>query len=192
MDFFVDESIKNFIEPPPDKLPAMEQVRSDRFSIKQLRTLVGELEELAKEFGDGEDGIPNKVMAELFLRKLENSKTLQDDGSLPEQWWSLTAYDFQTLIRNLDRTGLGTVNWKQLATFIILLKTALPSEADLESLKQAFGGHMLSLEAFTTIRTWFDEAEDSQDRHYSIPFHRLQQIKSLLFKVNREHALSPE
>jgi ferritin len=34
MDFFVDEQIKNFIEPPPDKLPAMEQVRSDRFSIR--------------------------------------------------------------------------------------------------------------------------------------------------------------
>lgn len=34
MDFCVDEKIMNFIEPPPEKLPAMEQVRKDRFSIK--------------------------------------------------------------------------------------------------------------------------------------------------------------
>lgn len=60
MDFFVDEQIKNFIEPPPEKLPAMEQVRSDRFSIRQLHVLTNELEELAKEYGDGDSGIPNK------------------------------------------------------------------------------------------------------------------------------------
>ena len=53
MDFCVDEKIMNFIEPQPDKLPAMEQVRNDRFSIQQLSTLITELEELAKEFGDG-------------------------------------------------------------------------------------------------------------------------------------------
>lgn len=47
MDFCVDEKIMNFIEPPPEKLPAMEQVRKDRFNIKQLRTIVTELEELA-------------------------------------------------------------------------------------------------------------------------------------------------
>jgi hypothetical protein len=53
MDFCVDEKIMNFIEPPPDKLPPMEQVRRDRFNIRQLKTLVGELEELAKHHGDG-------------------------------------------------------------------------------------------------------------------------------------------
>lgn len=33
MDFFVDEKIMNFIEPPPEKLPALEQIRRDRFNI---------------------------------------------------------------------------------------------------------------------------------------------------------------
>ena len=36
MDFTVDEEIMNYIEPPPEKLAAMEQVRNDRFSITQL------------------------------------------------------------------------------------------------------------------------------------------------------------
>jgi hypothetical protein len=94
MDFCVDEKIMNFIEPPPDKLPPMEQVRRDRFNIRQLRTLVSELEELAKHHGDGSGGIPNKVVADLFMRKLEVSKALWDDGSLPEEWWTLSEYDF--------------------------------------------------------------------------------------------------
>lgn len=138
MDFCVDEKIMNFIEPPPDKLPAMEQVRRDRFNIRQLRTLVGELEELAKHHGDGAGGIPNKVIIDLLMRKLEVSKTLWDDGSLPEEWWSLGEYDFQNMVRNLDRSGQGIINWKQLATFIILLKSPLPSEKELESYKKEF------------------------------------------------------
>jgi hypothetical protein len=48
MDFCVDSKIMNFIEPPPEKLPAMEEVRRDRFNIRQLTTLISELESLAK------------------------------------------------------------------------------------------------------------------------------------------------
>lgn len=33
MDFCVDDKILNFIIPPPNKLPAMEDVREDRFNI---------------------------------------------------------------------------------------------------------------------------------------------------------------
>ncbi len=36
MDFCIDEKIMNFIEPPPEKLPAMEEIRTDRFNIIQL------------------------------------------------------------------------------------------------------------------------------------------------------------
>ena len=64
-------------------------MRRDRFNIRQLKVLVGELEELAKHNGDGAGGIPNKVVVDLFMRKLEVSKTLWDDGSLPEEWWNL-------------------------------------------------------------------------------------------------------
>ena len=33
MDFTVDQGILNYIDPPPERLPAMEDVRKDRFSI---------------------------------------------------------------------------------------------------------------------------------------------------------------
>ena len=105
MDFCVDEKIMNFIEPPPEKLAPKEQVINDRFSIPQLKTLITELEELAKHHGDGHGGVPNKVVIDLLLRKLENSKSLWDDGSLPEEWCGLKEYDFQNLVRNLDKTG---------------------------------------------------------------------------------------
>jgi ABC-type dipeptide/oligopeptide/nickel transport system ATPase component len=36
-------AVMNFIEPPPEKLAAMEEVRKDRFNVRQLRTLVDEL-----------------------------------------------------------------------------------------------------------------------------------------------------
>jgi hypothetical protein len=83
MDFCVDEKIMNFIVPPPEHLPAMEEVRSDRFNINQLTTLLDELETLAKQHGNA---IPNRVIFDLFVRKLENSKTIGDEASLPEEW----------------------------------------------------------------------------------------------------------
>jgi hypothetical protein len=43
MDFCVDEKIMNFIIPPPDRLPAMEELRGNRFSIPQLKSLIAEL-----------------------------------------------------------------------------------------------------------------------------------------------------
>ena len=33
MDFCVDEKILNYIVPPPERLPAMEELRQNRFSI---------------------------------------------------------------------------------------------------------------------------------------------------------------
>lgn len=129
------------------------------------------------------------MITDLLIRKLENSKTLWDDGSLPEEWWSLKEYDFANLVRNLDRTGAGTVSWKQLATFIILLKSQLPSDKDIENYKKLVSDALVDKETFLTTPAWFDETEYSQDRDYSIPFPRVKSIKELLFTVNREFAI---
>ena len=48
MDFCVDEKILYFVEPPPPKLPPLEEFRPDRFSADQLRTIVAELMALAE------------------------------------------------------------------------------------------------------------------------------------------------
>lgn len=154
-----------------------------------MRTLVNELEELAKQFGDGHDGIPNKFVTDLLLRKLENSKSLWDEGSLPEDWWTLKEYDFQNMVRNLDKTGAGIVNWRQLATYIILLRSPLPTDQDIESFTKHHKNPLISLNDFTKAKFWFDKSEFSQDRDYSIPFPRLHSIKELLFIANRTFAL---
>lgn len=154
-----------------------------------MKTLVNELEELAKQYGDGNDGIPNKLVTDLLFRKLENSKSLWDDGSLPEDWWTLKEYDFQNMVRNLDKAGAGVVNWRQLATYIILLRSPLPTDQDIESFVKHQKNPLVSLSDFTKAKFWFDKSEFSQDRDYSIPFPRLHSIKELLFIANRSFVL---
>ncbi len=41
------------------------------------------------------------------------------------------------MIRNLDRYNTGVVNWKTLATYIILLKTLLMTDKDGDSVTNA-------------------------------------------------------
>ena len=57
------------------------------------------------------------------------------------------------MVRNLDRKGQGVVNWKQLATYIILLRSPLPTDKDLESFKKNF--HQLSGEHLLLDKTSF-------------------------------------
>lgn len=67
------------------------------------------------------------------MRKLENSKTIGDESALPEDWNTFTEYDFMTMIRNLDKYQTGSVNWKTLATLIILLKCPIPNDKDADA-----------------------------------------------------------
>lgn len=69
------------------------------------------------------------------MRKLENSRNLGDEGSLPEEWRKFTEYDFWTMIRNLDKYNNGVVNWKQLGSYVLLLKSPLPTDKQIEDYK---------------------------------------------------------
>ena len=44
--------------------------------------------------GNGTSNIPNKVIVDLFVRKLENSRSFGDDNSLSEDWKNFIEYDF--------------------------------------------------------------------------------------------------
>mmetsp|Transcript_10398 Transcript_10398/g.10416 ORF Transcript_10398/g.10416 Transcript_10398/m.10416 type:complete len:105 (+) Transcript_10398:163-477(+) len=104
MDFCVDQKIMNYIDPPPEKLPAMEEIRPERFTIPQLRNLVRELEKMAQDLGQFPQ-IPNKSLVEYLVRKNQNSKTLGGEHALPENWKLHTEYDFWIIVRNLDKQG---------------------------------------------------------------------------------------
>lgn len=60
------------------------------------------------------------------------------------------------MIRNLDKYNTGVVNWKVLATFIILLKTPIATEKNIEAYKvqtEIVNGKdpMISLDNFTDV-----------------------------------------
>lgn len=135
MDFFVDKAILNFIEPPPEKLESMEEANQGRFNIPQLKSLVQELKLVA----DSQDLIPNRKAVELLLRKGQNSKTLGDMGGVPKQWSAFSRNHYEKLVRNLDIYNTGCIDYKVLATCCILLKSPLPKDAQIESLKKALG-----------------------------------------------------
>ena len=124
MDFFVDKGILNFIEPPPEKLAAMEEAQDGKFNIPQLRALIEELRAVA----DQDDQILNRKAVELLLRKCQNSRTLGGMGGLPKEWGSFTHNDFEKLVRNLDIYNVGSIDYKVLATCCILLKSSVPKD----------------------------------------------------------------
>jgi len=52
MDFTVDHSVLNYIDPPVPKLEALEECFTDRFSIPQLHCLSSEMERVSKSTGN--------------------------------------------------------------------------------------------------------------------------------------------
>ena len=52
------------------------------------------------------------MVVDLFVRKLENSKNLGDEGSLPEDWRQYTEYDIQSMVRSLDKYNHGQIDWR--------------------------------------------------------------------------------
>ena len=186
MDFFVDNKIHNFIIPPPEKLPAMEQPDASKFSIPQLKSMVQELKMLANEAGM----ITNREIINLLMRKVKNSNSMVDIGGLPKSWSAFTQAHFETMVRNLDAKNEGSINFKTLANCFILLQSKVPTNTDLEVIKSNLKDNNVSEKLFVGLEGaeqkpwWFHESEKSKDREYSIPFPRVASIKHLLFSVH--------
>lgn len=119
MDFVVDESYQNYIDPPPPKLDAMEEVRDDRFTVPELKALIRELKTLAS---DG-NTILNRDVVELLIRKTSNSKSLGDDGGLPPQFAGFNQSDYERMVSNLDVDNSGSIDFRTLAVSMILLQS---------------------------------------------------------------------
>ena len=69
------------------------------------------------------------------MRRLENFKHIGDENGLPEEWKDFNEVKFQTMVRNLDRSNMGHINWKTLATYLCLLNSPIPNESDVQSYK---------------------------------------------------------
>merc|ERR1712228_753344 len=106
-------------------------------------------------------------------------------SGLPESWNSLNLYQVQCVMRNLDPANTGFFNWKQLFTYIILLQSKPPKDAELQVIgKLADDDGYIYEEPFVKTVFWFDETESSKDPDYTHKFDRKKMIKQLLFKTN--------
>ena len=156
MDFFVDKGILNYIEPPPEKLPVMEEADDNKFNIPQLKSIVQELQML----GDDNDQIANRKAVELLFRKASNSRSLGDIGGLPKNWSSFNRNDFEKLIRNLDINNTGCIDLKVLATCCILLQSPLPSEDQIKNVQKFLNANAENLhDNFKKADFWFNSTE---------------------------------
>ena len=79
----------------------------------------------------------------------------------------------------------GYFNWKQLYTYIVLLKSPPPKPEDLDLImKLGDEDGYIYLEPFKNTVFWFDSTESSKDPEYTLPFERKRMVKELLFKTN--------
>ena len=100
---------------------------------------------------------------------------------------------FMALIRNLDPKSTGWIDWRQLMTYFILLQSPildLQEAAKIQLLADSEG--CIGQEAFVGATFWFEQTEDSNDRHYHLPFERKRFIKEELFRVNAEEVEGKE
>ena len=74
MDFTVDNSTFNFINPPLPKLDALEEFRTDRFAIPQLESLLQEFLLISKSTGDE---MQTRELSSLLFSKIKNSKSVK-------------------------------------------------------------------------------------------------------------------
>ena len=142
MDFTVDNSTFNFINPPLPKLEALEEFRVDRFAIPQLESLLQELVLISKSTGDE---MQTRELASLLFSKVKNSDSFKSNYSaLPESWNKLGLQNINNIIRNLDPTNTGFVNWRILMTCLILLRSSLPTAAEVSRIESSLDHNNVS------------------------------------------------
>jgi hypothetical protein len=178
MDFTVDHTVLNYIDPPIPKLEAMEQTTKDKFSIPQMNCVISELDLISKSTGDL---MQTKDIVQFLYTKVKNSKTFACSSSgLPEWWNSMGLVEINQIIRNIDSKNTGYVNWRTLVTYMILLKSQVASASEISRIEKMLGDET-SKEAFVKGTFWFDQSERSKDRENAIVFERVILIKELLF-----------
>ena len=154
MDFTVDNSTFNFINPPLPKLDALEEFRTDRFAIPQLESLLQEFLLISKSTGDE---MQTRELSSLLFSKIKNSDTFRGHYSaLPETWNKLGLQNINNIIRNLDPTNTGFVNWRVLMTCLILLRSAVPTAAQISKIESGLEQNKVSENEFLGQNYWFE------------------------------------
>jgi hypothetical protein len=185
MDFSVNHTTLNFINPPRPKLPALEEFSSTRFSIPMLTQLVAEFEVVARSTGDL---MQCRELVNLVYSKIRSGVQFGGvDTGFPESWGQYGLSQINQMIRNIDTRSTGYVDWRTLATCFILIGSTVPTTKEVSRIEKMLGEEATEA-AVCQGAFWFDECERSADRDYSIEFERVRMIKQLLFRVHSSGA----
>lgn len=183
MDFTVDNSTLNYINPPVPKLDALEDYQCERFAIPQLKHLNSEFETIAAATGDL---MQCRELAQLLFGKIKNSVHFGGfESAVPESWNVFGLAEINQMIRNLDHKNTGYVNWRTLMTNITLLRSEVPNAKEIARIEKMLKDAEVDCEAFCAGKFWFDQTETSEDRENAVEFERVDMIKKLLFRAHQ-------
>jgi len=136
-------------------LPPRELKQPNRFTVSQLRGLIGQV----SAFTQPADIIENQTLLQFLNQRTMN--TLSKD-ELPDDWRAKNFVEYHKMINNLDPQHKGYIPFKVLASYICLLATPLPSEEDIleyqtELYNNADENGFITREAFINVRDFLFE-----------------------------------
>jgi len=105
-------------------------------------------------------------------------------SALPNCWQHLTQSQIRHMAMNLDPASTGLINWRTMFTYFALLRSPIPSEADIKSLKDSCKAQKVPMSTFMKAKFWFDKTEGTHDKPGYHVFDRLGMLKELLFKTH--------
>ena len=185
MDFHFDEKFLNFQDPPPEIFPAREEPALNRFTIKQLESLINEL------IISSENGmIKNEYFVDLMMTKTKNSSSFNDNNGVPQLLKNLTKSDYELIVKSFDLILSGSISLKKIAITMWLISSTLPDESELREYRDKLYENGVELENnrvgvkkydFMNTPAWFDKNEISIDRPQSYPYPRVKNLKSIIY-----------
>lgn len=186
MDFHLDEEVLNFEDPPPEVFHAREEPTPNRFTIKQLESLVNEF-----IISSNNGLIKGEYFVDLMISRTRNCLKFSDENGIPEIWKNYRRGDYEKIPKSFDLTLTGYVSLKKVSITMCLMSSTIPTDNDIESYRIALtesseqidedGAPLISKDHFIETPAWFDKSEKNSDRPNSHAFMRLSSLKSILF-----------
>ena len=93
-------------------------------------------------------------LAAFLVNKINNARNFQGyNSALPVTWNSLGLIQIQRMLRNLDPTNSGVINWRQAFTYMILLTSSIPNKKDIEAVRYGIPAQERQVEkdTFTSV-----------------------------------------
>jgi hypothetical protein len=92
-----------------------------------------------------------RELSSLLFSKIKNSDTFRGHYSaLPESWNKLGLQNINNIIRNLDPKNTGFVNWRVMMTCLILLRSMVPTTAQINKIESSFEHNKVSENEFAS------------------------------------------